>query len=325
MKQVRLLFLLGCLMILFAVVIGGFWQPTTFAQSEDEMDLGAAALAVDLLDAWVSAGAPEMDPFDYTGQDGNTYQGTFEADVLPLFTTSGVWDPGAPACISCHFANSEESFHEMNLGSYEGIRLGGDVLSEPPGVSLLGESTVMAGDFDWDSAKLRHRLRDNRMPPGSLFDITEGNRDGPTLTVNGVEVRAVDLIGDWVNAGAPETEAFGDYGATFAENIQPLFTTDGVWYKDSPACTTCHFDNTEDSYHEMNLGSYEGLRLGADVNEDPPGVSILGESEPFAGDFDWEHSELRHRLRDNRMPPGAQFVIDESNRNGSLVLAGTVK
>ncbi len=44
------------------------------------------------------------------------------------------------------------------------------------------------------------------MPPGMPFDITEANRDGPPVTVNGQEVAAVDLIKAWVEAGAPETE-----------------------------------------------------------------------------------------------------------------------
>ncbi|MEK7277488.1 MAG: c-type cytochrome, partial [Chloroflexota bacterium] len=62
----------------------------------------------------------------------------------------------------------------MNLGSYEGIMLGGDVLSEPPGVQI-----VVPGD--WKASKLRGRLRDNRMPPGWFFDIEEGNRNGPVI------------------------------------------------------------------------------------------------------------------------------------------------
>lgn len=91
------------------------------------------------------------------------------------------------------------------------------MLSEPPSVPLLGNSEVGATDYDWDHAKLRARLRNNRMAPGWEFDITEENRDGPTLTVNGVEVRAVDLIADWTNAGAPETDTFGDYSINFSK------------------------------------------------------------------------------------------------------------
>ena len=85
-------------------------------------------------------------------------------NVLPLFTEDGVWFDGAQACTGCHFANSENSYHEMDLSSYAGIMSGGDVLSEPPGVPLLGQSEVGATDYDWEHAKLKERLRNNRMP-----------------------------------------------------------------------------------------------------------------------------------------------------------------
>ena len=39
---------------------------------------GDAAKAVDLIGAWVEAGVPETDPFEYTGFDGGTYKGNFE-------------------------------------------------------------------------------------------------------------------------------------------------------------------------------------------------------------------------------------------------------
>jgi hypothetical protein len=59
--------------------------------------------------------------------------------------------------------------------------LGGDVLSKPPGVPLFGESSIGATDYDWGHSKLNSRLRNNRMPPGWAFDITEENRDGPVV------------------------------------------------------------------------------------------------------------------------------------------------
>ena len=283
---------------------------------------GAAVKAVDLLGAWVDGGAPETDPFDYEGADGSMYQGTFEADILPLFTANGLWFDGAQACSGCHFANSEASYHEMDLTSYAGIMAGGDVLSEPPGVPILGQSEFGATDYDWAHSKLRGRLRNNRMPPGWEFDITEENRDGPTLDVNGTEVRAVPLLQAWVEAGAPETEAFGDYGATFDDNIQPLFTTNGLWFEGAQACTGCHFANSEASYHEMDLSSYAGIMTGGDALSEPPGVPILGHSEFGATDYDWAHSKLRERLRNNRMPPGSEFDITEENRDGPWVLSG---
>jgi len=75
----------------------------------------------------------------------------------------------------------------------------------------------------------------------------------------------------------------------------------------------------------MDLSSYQGIMTGADSISAPPGVSILGASEVGATDFDWSHSKLRERLRNNRMPPGIAFDITEENRDGPLVLAGKKK
>ncbi|HQV63643.1 MAG TPA: hypothetical protein PKV19_06540, partial [Anaerolineales bacterium] len=66
---------------------------------------GDAAHAVDIIGDWVNAGAPETEEFSYTGSDGSSYPGTFEKDILPLFTTNGVWYEGAQACTGCHFGN----------------------------------------------------------------------------------------------------------------------------------------------------------------------------------------------------------------------------
>jgi len=283
---------------------------------------GDAVHAVDLLAAWVEAGAPETGEFEYTGQDGETYAATYAVDVQPLFAQENVWFPGSPACTSCHHDNLESSYHEMNLTSHAGILAGADSLEKPPGVPILGQSAVGENDFDWGDSELRARLRNNRMPPGMPFDVTEANRDGPSVEVNGAEVAAVDLIAAWVEAGAPESEPFGEYGATFADNIQPLFTEPGLWYEDAPACTSCHHANLENSYHEMDLSSYEGIMAGADRMEEPPGVPILGQSAVGESDFNWAESELRARLRNNRMPPGMPFDVTEANRDGPLVQVG---
>ncbi len=316
--------------------------PTTTPEPEENKPAeasastpGDAAHAVDLIGDWVNAGSPETEEFSYTGNDGNSYKGTFEKDILPLFTTNGVWYEGAQACTGCHFGNTENSYHEMNLTTYEGILLGADSLSAPPGVSILGASTGSGTDFDWNASKLRSRLRNNRMPPGWTFDITEGNRDGLCVEVGadgakvlagqyGCDLNGASLIGAWVDAGAPETDAFEYGGAqlTFERDVLPFFTQAGMWFDGSQACTGCHFGNTENSYHEMDLSSYEGVVTGADSLSAPPGVSILGASAIGETDFHWDASKLRERLRNNRMPPGIEFDITEENRDGPLVLHG---
>jgi len=303
---------------------------------EDRVDENKAAIrAVDLIGTWADAGASETEPFSYVGRDGNSYDATYKIDIVPLFTTNGLWFEGSQACTGCHFANSENSFHEMDLSTYEGIMAGGDVLSEPPGVPLFGQSEVGADDFNWSHSKLRGRLRNNRMPPGWEFDITETNRNGPCLEISdkgvaamigeyGCDLNAVGLIGAWVEAGVPETESFeyGEAALNFERDILPFFVTNNMWFEGSQACTGCHFANSENSYHEMNLGTYEGLMLGGDVLSEPPGVPLFGQSEVGADDYDWGHSKLRGRLRNNRMSPGWEFDITEENRDGPWVLHG---
>ena len=343
-KRAYLPILVGVLLVFLAIVLAACGDatappseataPPEVASTEAPTEVGAAAYAVDLIAAWVDAGAPETEAFDYTGVDDNTYQATFEADILPLFTTNGAWFEGSQACTGCHFAASENSYHEMDMTSYEGILAGADSLEEPPGVSILGESEVGNGDFDWDHSKLRERLRNNRMPPGWEFDITEENRNGPCVAVGadgvtvalgeyGCETTAVGLIGAWVEAGAPDGEfEYGSATVSFERDVLPFFTENNMWFEGSQACSGCHFAAGENSYHEMDLSSYAGIMMGADSLEEPPGVSILGESSPGKGDFDWEHSKLRARLRNNRMAPGWFFDITEGNRNGPLVLHG---
>lgn len=298
-------------------------------QHHDETDLfgtGECEVhAVPLMGAWIQAGAPESASFDFASEHGETCSGVFATDILPLFTENSVWHPGAEACSSCHFSNGENSYHEMDLSSYAGIMKGGDVLSKPPGVPLFGQSKVGATDFDWAHSKMRKRLRDNRMPPGMPFDITEGNRDGPEVDVNGNKVTAVDLLGAWVEAGVPEHEPFGEYKAEFYRHVLPLFTEHGIWHPATQACSSCHFSNGEHSYHELDLTSYEGLMKGGDVLSKPPGVPMFGQSKVGATDYDWAHSKMRARLRNNRMPPSMPFEITEENRDGPDVLAGKRK
>ncbi|MEZ4512566.1 MAG: c-type cytochrome domain-containing protein [Chloroflexota bacterium] len=292
-----------------------FIQTSAYAAAPDEMQAAGecAVTAVSLIGAWVNAGAAEGS-FPFTATDGQLCTGDFSTDVLPLFSTDNIWFEGSEACTNCHFDNSEDSRHEMDLSSLEGILRGADALSEPPGVPV-----VVPGD--WENSKLRARLRDNRMPPGWEFDIEETNRDGPTLTVDGAEVTAVSLIGAWVDSGAEEglfewaDDAGTAHTASFADDVQPLFTTENAWFEGSEACTNCHFDNSEDSRHEMDLSNIAGILRGADALSEPPGVPIVVPG-------DWEHSKLRSRLRDNRMPPGWEFDIEETNRDGPTIMAG---
>lgn len=300
----------------------------------DENTPGAQT-AVALMGMWVTAGAPNG-RFIYQDLRGVDAEGTFDQDILPLFQHHGIWSEGTQSCASCHSGNTEHSLHEMDLTSYEGIMIGGDALSKPPGVPLFGQSKVGATDYNWGNSKMKARLRNNRMPPNIAFDITESNRDGPCVDVTSgsaivqtgnydcEDSNAVALMGAWVSAGAPETATFEFNGAqlNFEADVKQLFVKNGIWAEGTMACAACHSGHTEHSLHEMDLSSYAGILQGGDVLSKPPGVPLFGESKIGAKDYNWNNSKMKARLRNNRMPPGIEFDITEANRDGPIVLHG---
>lgn len=127
--------------------------------------------AVDLIGAWVNAGASETEPLGFTGLDGQTYVANFADDIFPLFDRPNLWYDGAKECSNCHVSDLADSDTELDLSSYEGIMAGSYRLSNPPGTSI-----VVPGD--WEGSLLRQRLRNNRMP----IDIPSGvPPEGPVV------------------------------------------------------------------------------------------------------------------------------------------------
>lgn len=310
------------------------WASTAVADKDVDPDTPGAQYAVTLMGMWVKAGAPEG-KFAYTDIKGRQWDGDYKSDIVPLFTKHGIWGKGTQSCASCHSGNTESSLHEMDLTTWRGMMKGGDVLSKPPGVPIFGQSKAEGTDYNWDKSKMKERLRNNRMPPGMAFDMSEANRDGPCVDIKNnkssvnsskydCKLNAVGMMGAWVKAGAPEKSNF-DYGGgklNFKTDILPLFTKHGIWGKGTQSCSSCHSGHTESSLHEMDLTSYSGILSGGDVLSKPPGIPILGQSKIGAKDFNWDKSKMKERLRNNRMPPGVQFDITEANRDGPVVLHG---
>jgi len=111
-----------------------------------------------------------------------------------------MWFQNSQPCTECHYANIEESFHELYLTSFSGMLVGAD-----GGAHSLFNGTTNADAADWGSSLIRKRLRNNRMPPNAPFLLSEDNRDGPDVCdpVEGEMTTAVELIGRWLEAGAP--------------------------------------------------------------------------------------------------------------------------
>ncbi len=128
--------------------------------------------AVDLIGAWVQAGTPETEPFDFTDAFGTACEGTFEADVLPLFTQANLWFDGALACSSCHGSDLKAAAAQLDLTSYAGILAGARRTSaDAPGEDILGGG-------NWEGAKLYQMLVSRAMPIGRPPDSPE---KGPVI------------------------------------------------------------------------------------------------------------------------------------------------
>jgi|WetSurMetagenome_2_1015567.scaffolds.fasta_scaffold53661_2 mono/diheme cytochrome c family protein len=104
---------------------------------------GAAcnAAAATLLAAWVNAGSPQSQPFNFTDESGQTCAAAF-SDIQPLFTASNLWYPGALDCTSCHNASPNASSAGLDLSSFAGIMARTDIL----------------GGGDWNSSQLNQVL-----------------------------------------------------------------------------------------------------------------------------------------------------------------------
>ena len=105
--------------------------------------------AVDLLGAWVTAGASETESFAFEDANGNACQGTYAEDVRPLFAEANIWYPGSTSCTSCHNADlAKTSAAKLDLTSYAGIVAGSQRESpEAKGTDILGGG-------NWESSLL---------------------------------------------------------------------------------------------------------------------------------------------------------------------------
>jgi hypothetical protein len=190
--------------------------PTVTIASTRSAGTPVTVNAIQLLQAWIGQPITGTDGLKHLAgptagesfgipDERSAVRATFTDDVLPLFTTPSLWYDRALNCSYCHFANFARTAREMSLLDYPGINAGAMSLSTPPGHSILGERRIGARNFNWDHAYLGMRLQNERMPPGWPFDRNSTTL-GPTVShpVTGRPILAIDLIGEWVTAGAPD-------------------------------------------------------------------------------------------------------------------------
>ena len=97
------------------------------------------------------------------------------------------------------------------------------------------------------------------------------------------QVAATDLIGAWISAGHPETQAFpfSDVNGNpcegiYAEDVQPLFVENSIWYEGAIGCISCHNPDQPDRNAGLDLTSYEAMSSGTDIfGGDDPQNSLL--------------------------------------------------
>ncbi len=109
--------------------------------------------AVDLLEAWVTAGASDTKTFTFNDVNGNACEGNFSQDVHPLFAEANIWYSGAASCDSCHSPDlGKTSAANLDLTTYAGITAG----SQRQAADAKGNDILGGGD--WQNSKLYETL-----------------------------------------------------------------------------------------------------------------------------------------------------------------------
>jgi hypothetical protein len=130
-------------------------QLVSFRQGECDIT------ALDLIGAWVAAGKPESEPFEFSRIDGETCNGSFETDVMPLFNQPNIWHAGAIACTTCHGADITRAAGRMSLADHGGILAG----SRRESQDVRGEDILGTADT-WEKSRLHIQLFTRQMPIG---------------------------------------------------------------------------------------------------------------------------------------------------------------
>ncbi len=143
---------------------------------------------------------------------------------------------------------------------------------------------------------------------------------GETVALGQCRVAAADLIGAWVDAGSPETEAFqfvdanGQNCESTFEEVRPLFIEANLWYAGSMSCATCHTADVATSSAQLDMGSYAGIKAGSrrpDVESN--GTDILNAGK-------WKSSLLYDFITTSKADVPGHGNIS----SGLLIFAGTL-
>jgi len=157
------------------------------------------------------------------------------------------------------------------------------------------------------------------IPAGHL----ESQMEVGAVEFNKCEVSADELIGAWVSAASPESEAFpfsdvdgGPCQGTFAQDIQPLFVENSLWYAGAIGCVSCHNSGLTERSAGLDLTSYEAMLLGSGRAEGG------AKGKDIFGGGNWEQSALHAFLVNKGFAPEGHSA--ESSPISLIVFAGEV-
>jgi hypothetical protein len=152
-------------------------------------------------------------------------------------------------------------------------------------------------------------------PKSILLPVNYGNGD--------CKIAALDLIGYWVKAGKPQNNNFAFTSidnskceATYAKDIQPLFSQPNIWYAGAIACVTCHGEDVTKSPAGLSLVDFDNVMSGSRRKDQSiKGNDILGD------ETNWEKSILYIKIFTRQMPVGRPPASPEK---GPIILVGTI-
>ncbi|MBK9005380.1 MAG: hypothetical protein CNIPEHKO_00697 [Anaerolineales bacterium] len=178
--------------------------------------------------------------------------------------------------------------------------------------------------FSFECARASQIVERTPVPtliPASHVDSSMG---GAADEFDKCQVSATELIGAWVSAGAPESEAFPftdmngkDCEATYRD-IQPLFVENGQWYANAIGCVSCHNSALTARSGGLDLSSYDAMQLGSQrADATATGNNIFGNGN-------WEDSTLFAVLTTQGMVPTGHSA-DVSPNNFAFYVGSAVE
>ena len=160
--------------------------PTLIPASLPTPELGAAQSislkcrvgATVLFEAWVNAGFPETEPFEFTDEKGTACTATYDTDVSVLLKEANLWYAGALACSSCHNSDLAKASAQLDMSSYQGILAGSRrTAPDKKGNDILGGGS-------WEQSKLFEVLVTRKGQPLAMPLGRAADYDAETVLVN---------------------------------------------------------------------------------------------------------------------------------------------